>query len=377
MSSGLSWKANAADTLARLRRFLTRGMQDGILATLPVAPDQAATAAAWQAFDARWGIRNEDDDRPFPSNEEIYDRMLIGLAERSRVPDDSLPVLYSTLDLGEGMVSAMYASPIRYLHRRHQPAFSFSTPLLAGGYAAMNGLQFSLDGRWPRRLLEINRFFEEHAAGRFAQHPFLTLDALNFAVEMRGATRAYSDIYEFPRELAQLMELGLDFNIRVQEAQAALIPGFQGGSFVWLAGWAPFARAISLSVDAYVVCSVKTYEEFGFEYNRRLVEHFGHGMLHFHCNRADLAQAVAQIPGLELFQYGAGLPSGPADYSFLPAMRRAVGSIPLQVSYPLAEFLEALDARTLPPNVWYMVDHGSLTADEANRVMDRVRAYRA
>jgi hypothetical protein len=99
--------------------------------------------------------------------------------------------------------------------------------------------------------------------------------------------------------------------------------------------------------------------------------------MHFHCNRADLAAKVARLPGLQLFQYGAGLPTGPADHTFLNEMRRAVGDIPILTGYPLDEFLKGLADRTLPGNVWYGVRAVPLSADQANRLMDQVRAYRA
>jgi hypothetical protein len=121
------------------------------------------------------------------------------------------------------------------------------------------------------------------------------MDALHFACEMRGATQTYLDIYEHPDGLRQLMEIGLDFNIRFQEAQMERIGGFGNGCFVWLGDWVPFPRAVSLSVDAYVVCSPECYARLGFEYQSRLIRHFGHGLLHFHCNRADLAAVAAKL----------------------------------------------------------------------------------
>jgi hypothetical protein len=202
------------------------------------------------------------------------------------------------------------------------------------------------------------------------------MDALNFAVEMCGATTAHLDIYEHPAELRQLMELGLDFNIRFQEAQFQRIPNCRDGCFVWLGEWAPFERVVSLSVDAYVVCAVDTYAQFGFEYQARLMEHFGHGLVHFHCQRPDLAAEVSRLPGLELFQFGNG-PNAPPDIDSLPAMRRAVGDIPIHLACSLEMFLDRLNSGTLMPNVWYVALGRGLPPDDANRTMEKVRAYRA
>ena len=95
-------------------------MQDAILCTLPVGLD---CEHQWQQFEWRWGTYAEGEQRPFPSNEEILDRLVIGLEERGKAEDEWLPVLYSTLDGGEGIAGAlMGARDIRFLHRRRVPA---------------------------------------------------------------------------------------------------------------------------------------------------------------------------------------------------------------------------------------------------------------
>ncbi len=244
-------------------------------------------------------------------------------------------------------------------------------------YSSLSDYRFSLTNPWTRRFLSIQEYFADRAGGLFAQHPCLTMDALNFVCEVRGATQAYLDVYEHPDQLRQLMEIGLDFNVRFQEAQMDRIGSFRGGCFVWLADWVPFPTAVSLSVDAYVMCSTECYARAGFEYQRRLIKHFGHGLMHFHCNRTDLAAEVAKLPGLELFQFG-GDPKDPRpQIDCLPEMRAVVGEIPIQISCPLDDFLSRMDAGTLPPNVWYNVKGPSISVEQANQLMARVRNYRA
>ena len=349
-------------------------MQDGILCTLPVAIDREWQ---WQDFERKWGTFTEGQERPFPSNEEILDRLVIALEARGRARDDWLPVLYSTLDAGEGIAAAlMGAASIRFIHRARAPTFSKAETVLPD-YSDLGELRFSLENPWMQRLLDLQRHFERLAGSRFAQHPFLTMDAMNFACELREATNAYLDVYEHPDELRRLMEIGLDFNIRFQEAQMDLIGPHRDGCFVWLTDWAPFERAVSMSVDAHVICSAKTYVEFGFDYNQRLIGHFGHGLMHFHCNRADLAAEVARLRGLELLQVGGDTRDGVADIDRAEDLRSAVDDIPLQVACELATFRRRLDERTLLPNVWYTVYGQALAAEEANGLMDTVRAYRA
>ena len=173
----LTWKSNLDEVLDRRRRFLRGEMPDGILATLPVRPD---TEADWAAFERKWGRHDEGEDRPFPSNEEIWDRAVIGLEQRGRVEDDWLPVVYSILDAGESMVGAMFGQETRFIHRPRGPAFSKAEPVLED-YSRLGALSFSLRGEWTRRFLAIQDHFAERLGGRLAQHPCLTMDALNFA----------------------------------------------------------------------------------------------------------------------------------------------------------------------------------------------------
>lgn len=372
--AGLKWKCNFEEVLERHRRFFRREMQDGILVSFHGV--DVDTIDEWDAFDRKWGLRKEGSSRRFPCNEEIFDRESIGMtAKRGAVQDDWLPVSYSMLDAGESMVCGMFGEDMEFMHRYHAPAVSIPEPFLPD-YSSLPDLQFSLDHAWTRRFLAIQKYFAEHAGDRFAQHPCLTMDALNFVCEARGATQSFLDLYEHPDELRQLMEVGLDFNIRFQQAQMDRMGGFRDGCFVWLGQWVPFDKAVSLSVDAYVMCSPQSYVDFGFEYQSRLIRHFGHGIMHFHCNRTDLAAEVAKLPGLELFQYG-GDPHDPKpEIDYLPEMKAIMGSIPIMVFCPMAVFRSRLAAGTLPSNVWYQVHGETISVEQANRLMEKVRTYR-
>ncbi len=370
---GLNWKRNLDETLDRRSRFLKRRMKDSILVSFTsVALD---TSAEWDRFDRKWGAPEAGSRREFPSNEEIFERETVGMAKRGEVEDDWLPVSYSILDAGESMIRGLFGKDMEFLHRRHFAAFSLPK-ILMPDYSSLPDCEFSLDNPWTQRFLSVQKYFTERADGLLAQYPCLTMDALHFVGEMRGVTQAYLDIYEHPDELRQLMEIALDFNIKFQEAQRDRIPGYKDGCFVWLGDWAPFPSAVSLSVDAYVVCSPECYAAWGFEYQSRLIKHFGHGFLHFHCNRADLAAETAKLPGLELFQFG-GDPKDPKpEVEHLPKMRAAVGDIPIQIYCSMNDFLARLDAGTLPANVWYNVG-GSISVERANELMKRIRRYRA
>ena len=375
--SGLSWKRNLEETLERRRRFFGRKMQDGILASIWCV--ELGKKEEWEAFDRKWGTYKVGEPRPFPSNEEIFERVTIGLEKFGQVEDDELPVVYSTIDADSSRVPGLFGREMKFIHQPHGPAIAVTERMLED-YAELGQLHFSMEDYWPKRTLEIQEYFAEHAGDGFSQHPCMTSDALNFACEARGFEMAYLDLYEHPDELRQLMEIALDFNIRFQEAQMKRTGTFRGGSFSWLAGWMPFPKTVLMSVDAYTSCSVESYIEFGFEYQRRLIEHFGHGVMHFHCNRTDLAAEVAKLPGLELIQYGGDPKSPKPEIAYLEEMRKAVGEVPVMVSScPLAVFRERLEKKTLPPNVWYSVYGGGqpyISIDEANELAEKAKRYR-
>jgi hypothetical protein len=55
-------------------------------------------------------------------------------------------------------------------------------------------------------------------------------------------------------------------------------------------------------------------------------------------------------------------------------MRAVVGDIPIRTTCSLDDFLSRMDARTLPPNVWYDVTQ-SISVQQANQLMKKVRNY--
>ncbi len=119
--SGLAFKRNAEEAVDRRRKLLGGEMRDGILATLPVRVD---TKDEWEAFEAKWQTYETGEARPFPSNEEIFERHIIGMSQRGHVDDDWLPVVYSTLDFGESLVGAQFGSELTCMYRPRGPGFS-------------------------------------------------------------------------------------------------------------------------------------------------------------------------------------------------------------------------------------------------------------
>jgi hypothetical protein len=101
---------------------------------------------------------------------------------------------------------------------------------------------------------------------------------------------------------------------------------------------------------------------------------FDGGVLHIHGNGRHLLEAVSSLRGLKAIFLGDDK-GFPAAFSVLPALKRRTGDLPLVVQVGFPDFLAALEAHRLPGGILYKV-LGVPDSDTANRVMDRVRAYR-
>jgi hypothetical protein len=177
------------------------------------------------------------------------------------------------------------------------------------------------------------------------------------------------------------MEAAVDLNVRFLKMQQALLDDYAGGAFHYQAHWVPFEGATPwLSVDSYTCCSPRTYAEAGRAFQQRLVNHFGQGVMHYHSSRLDLLLEVLKLENLVgLSIDGSGRPQDPRPFKVLLThhreIREVAGDLPLMCACDVNEFLHHLADRGLPGNVRYTVS-GVETIQQANRLMDRVRAYR-
>jgi hypothetical protein len=260
---------------------------------------------------------------------------------------------------------------------------TYSAPLgpLVKGEEDLDALRFDEDGYWARRVKQVTIAAQDRARGRYGICPFITMDALNFAGEVMGTTRAYTEVaYGGSREIHWIMDFAVDLNIRFLEMQQKLIDNFVGGAFHWQAYWVPFEGATPwLSVDSYTCCSPRTYAEAGLAYQQRLIDHFGQGVMHFHTSRIDLLLEVARLKNLlGLSIDGSGRPQDPRPFEVLlqhhREIRQVAGDLPLMCSCRKEEFLRHISDCTLPGNVCYRIEDVE-SSEEANSLMERVKGY--
>lgn len=348
----LAYRPDALAVVDRHRRLWTGKMRRGILA------------------------RIDPEDLPFvdhlaaiPDVPRMVEAWEHNFRLHAAVRDDFLPV--AKVSFGSAAFGGFLGAEVLF-----KGGAGWARPILED-YGQVDRLRWNPENPWIQRQLEACREFLRAARGKFALMETETIDALNFAENVRG-TAAYTDIYEHPGELRRLMDFACDFNIRLIEAQRRILAPasrYQEGMFfahrIWLPG-----RPVWLSVDAYALCSPKTFEEFGRPWLQRIVDHFGSGWLHVHAAGVYLLPALVRLRRLWGIQFSED-PGHPRPFERLEEIRAITGDLPLMVECTGPELERGLVEGTLPGGVMYCVLEGVASVREANRLMERVRAYQS
>ena len=232
-------------------------------------------------------------------------------------------------------------------------------------------LRFDPANRWVRFLEEATRWFAEQSEGLCATSIIETCDSLNFAENVAGSG-VFLEIYDHPRELLALFDFAFDLNVRLIEMQRAHIRRHGGGYVDLHEEWLP-GDCVWLSVDAWGNCGPEAFRRLGRDHLQKMIDRFGTGWLHMHNTHLHLLEDVVTLRGL----VGIGIlddPRQPPTFGQLERIRGVTGSIPLQVNCRKHEFLAALGDGSLPRGVMYWIDSGVQSVEEANRIMERVRA---
>lgn len=350
--TSLEYKPGLAEVVERHRRLWSRRLPDGILARLDPAelpfidplsscPDVKAMAAAW---DHNYRVRRH-------------------------VEDDLLPV--ARVSFGSAAYGAFLGADVVF-----KQGAGWSRPLLAN-YRQLDRLEFDEQNEWIQRQQAACRYFVQAARGKFAVCETEQMDGLNLVELLRGSA-VYTDLYDYPQELHRLLDFAARFNIRLTGMQRNILaPGllYEDGLFSIFRIWLP-GQAVWVSVDAYALCSAGVFRDFGAPYLQRVIDHFGGGWLHLHSSAIRLLPELVKLKGL----LGIGIcddPNAPAGFDLLPQIRQVTGDMPLQIDCLVEELEQGLARRQLPGGVMYMVKQGIETVAQANRLMEKIRAYRA
>lgn len=306
--------------------------------------------------------------RHVPDYRRMCDVQVEHLEARTALLDDSVPVLQT--HFGMGIFGALFGSEVVW---RPEDETSWSAAPFDDwpeDYAAR--LRFDPDHPLVTLVRQGIRYCCERSRGRFGVGLLETIDALNLVNELRGATRGFMDLYLHPEIVAEVMELGVQWNIDWLEMQMAETGPF-GGGWVSLVDWFPWPT-VWLSVDAYGCCRTDTYVTMGRPYMQCLIDHFGHGWQHLHSDGVRLLPEIIKLRNLVGVQIGEDV-GYPRPYEIVRELKHMAGGLPLQVGCRWDEFRRDLTAGALAGGVEYHVS-GAPSIGAANGLAELARAYR-
>lgn len=366
-------KANAAEVMQRLSAFWQREMPDRILATV------ATPSPGWGALVRERGWNTERVYARPPISDDL-DTMLeaveAGMADRAEVLDDSLPSCNPNFGYGDYLFGGLLGAELRF-YGTDVHTWSEMSPLLRD-WRDLDALHFDPEGLYARKCVANLRHAVQRSAGRYAIAPMLGIDGLNLAVMLRGTTPAYLDVYDHPDELRRLMAFGVTFNLEFLRLQREVYRAHNEQAF----GDPQYASlciensGMSMSVDAYNLCDVRVYREMGLEFHRQFLEQAGRGYFHIHGDGWHLVEEVASLPGLNCVQVQDDEQRRkPRVFDRRDEWRRRCRSLPLAMTCTAEELRSGMQSASLPGGTEYLT--GASSVDEANELMQRVRAYRA
>jgi len=352
-SSPFAYKPNLTETVDRHRRFWTRQMPDQILVGFKYVDTLPFIDPAGQC----------------PDLQSMFNAWEVNYHARQNILDDHIPV--GRVSFGSAAFAGFLGAKVTFEY-----GIGWAHPFLES-YDHLDELKYNPNNPWILRQQEACRYFVEHASGKFPLCETESSDGLNLVESLRGSL-AYTDVYDFPKGVHRLLDFSSNFNIRILDMQREILAPnlyYEDGIFsmfrIWLPGRAPW-----MSVDAYGNCSPKIFSQFGAPYLQRMINYYGGGWIHLHAHAVHLLPEIVKLDKL----VGIGVfddPNVPGGFEQLERIRRITQEIPLQIDCSMWQLEKSLLDHTLPGNVMYMVVEGVENIDQANRLMDIVRAYRA
>ena len=289
-------------------------------------------------------------------------------------PSDMLTVGEPVHCFEGGIITAMLGGKVRWMGTRLHTYGNPEEPLI-GDYRDFDWALPKEENVWFQRYLDAHRYFLEHAEGDFAIAYYPGMIGMNLAVQLRGADKAYNDLYEEPENLKRLLDYSLLLHVYIFGRVLEIVEPYNYSLFEGH----PISdyrinRQPEGSVDAYSLCKPGTLQEFGM---REMVAFSGlaGGLgLHIHENSRHVIEDVVNIPGLRNVTFSDAV-GYTRSFDIRWELRRRMENVPITFFCTKLEFLDALEASTLPGNARYVFSAESKS--EAQRIMEKVRSYRA
>ena len=361
-SPTLAYKPNSAEVFPRLRMLYQRQAGDRIFATMSI-PSRAIAEFAEQ-------YSQPECEYPDPvQRADFWDRRL---SERALIEDDSLPSAYLS-EFDQGLYGGLLGGEVRFLAHPDVGWISSMVLPLLKNWSEFDRLRFDREHPWWQRYRRQLEVFVERGRGKWGISHFILIDALNFVFELIGGTRTYLSIEDCPENVRRAIDFGHELNVAVHRTFFDVVPMPEGGTLSNFAQWIP-GRIVSESIDPYHMTSVAYFERWGREPAERMLGCFDGGVLHIHGNGRHLLEAAATLKDLKAILLLDDL-GFPAALDVLGDLKARVGEVPAALFADYPKFVQRLDRHDLPGGVMYQVKNVPDLAT-ANRLMERVRAYR-
>ncbi|MCX6985567.1 MAG: hypothetical protein NT118_12590 [Lentisphaerae bacterium] len=355
-------KINLNQTLDRLLAFTERRLEDGILASVG-SYDNTERKEPEQAY---------VKECPLMTERESYVKRIKTNIENPNSLCDNIPLSYPTSQFGESIWSGFFGGKITFAGTENATWSSCEKPVME------NLENFSFpdlprDNFWIGKFLETSKYFVDNIGSICDYSPFIYYDCLNLLVELRGATNAYMDIYDYPELVTRFMDWSVDLNIKLYDLQADIFRKTADNAI----GGHPYKKYLmshipNLSVDAYGLCDIETYRESGLEYHRKIVEYYGGGRIHIHANGRRLCKTIATIKGLCLCGLSDDI-GYPHPWEMIETLKEELHPVPIELKIPFEIFIQRLNKKTLPGGVSYILDGVKRT--EETEIMKKVFDY--
>jgi len=367
-------KKNLEHVIERWCRLVRRQMPREILLCTGLPPS-AEQQAEMEDRDPTW---RERDCLCLSDPEWVVRQCQLAARAVAQIEDDTLPMACPHFHFGESVISGLLGGTLRYVGTASRTC-SGAEPLVRD-WSDLEQLKLDDDNPVLKQVLGILELTAAHSDHEYLLSYFILMDALNLAVELRGTTQAYIDLYTSPAELRRLLAFGVELNEWFFRHQERIIRPHN--ERVAGRAWARLTAAWSTawdSVDAYTLCKPQVYREFGMEYQACLLKRIGGAMMHMHGTAMfDLLPLVAELEGLKGIQVGTDLHNS-ETFPLLPRLREAralAGDVPLvRLSLTAEEFERGVQDRLLVGNAQYSVPCD--TAEQAHRYIEMASRYRS
>ncbi|NSW91029.1 MAG: hypothetical protein HPY74_10250 [Firmicutes bacterium] len=152
---------------------------------------------------------------------------------------------------------------------------------------------------WFCILKEMIQYCVNTCEGDYVVSTLCNFGPGDMANALRGNDLFY-DLYDNPQKVHELMDKSSDAIIWLEEELRKIAGMMEGGvvtANVWLPGQAPY-----ISEDFTDLCSSKIFNEFGYKYTQKIINHFGGAYIHHHAKGYHVHKDIASLKNLKMLE---------------------------------------------------------------------------